>query len=707
VCHFAKYDIAILKNHGIKIDVRRPEKIEDTEVLSRLYDAGTKLAGLKLTAEKILGRKMLELEDVCPGNKRLDMISPRLASTYGASDAICTLDLFLFFMSQSIIKSQMDIYKIEKWVIFVVLEMESTYIRIDLEYLKEARKKALKKMEEIVAEVQHLAKRQFNVASTQQLGKVLFEELGYTYPDKKKTEKGFYKTDNQTLEKIADQYPIVSKIVEFRSLEKLVGTYVDNLLTNHEDGYVKVNLKQMGTDTGRFSMPGGEGLKIDGYSGVPFHGLPKVKKKKLPDYMPDIRRSVIARPGYKIVAMDYASEEIRVATNLSREPKWMDELQGDDPDLHAATARAIYNKDKVDDDERAKGKTVNFLVLYGGQAQGLAQKAHISEREAKRLLDAFFKGMPTLKRWIDVETVKARKQKLAKTALGRIRPLHMFYDTGDRGTMSHADRCAVNHLVQGASADIMKLAMVLIAKYIYQNNLQDEIHMLLTVHDEIVFEIKEDLLDKHIPIIDSIMKLESVLQKGLGWPVTLAVDAEYGDSWHITNNYFKEHPDAHLKDPYKFPTTAAAEPVLAPEVKTIPEPIVSESVETVETAPEPTVPDRETSEPAVPDSAQKYAISQDGNSSSEEISQFGADSEFISRNDLTSAKSVIYTIKDRKKSTLRRVNDILYFLEEEERKGVGESLKRIVTIRDNEGNLVSEVRVRSEVFIAFSRYFGV
>ena len=1143
IYHNAKYDLAVLKNYGIVID--RYEHIEDTEILSRIYDTGVKFVGLKPTAEKILGRKMLEIGDVSPGSKRLDLVSPKLAATYGASDAICTLDLFLYFISQQIVKDQMPIYNLEKRTLFVVLSMESNYVKIDVDYLMKAREVAYKKLNDIRTTVHQLAGKEFNLGSTQQLGKLLFDDLGYAYPDKRKTATGQYKTDTATLEKIAKQYPIVESIIEYRGLEKCVGTYVEKLIANHdEEGCVKLGFKQTGTDTGRFSSPGGMGIDIDGYCGINVQSLPGAKKG-LPVYMPDIRRSLVARPGYTIVAMDYSGEELRVATNLSREPKWMEEFLHGDADIHSATARAIFQKNEITEAERGAGKTINFLVMYGGGSRGLAEQAHISEREAKRLLDAFFKGLPTLKKWIDREILKARKLKYSKTAFGRVRPLHMFYDSGDRGSEAHADRCAVNHLVQGClqpqeriltsrgyvpilevknrkesgedfkvwtgtswedfdvldmgmadyanielqngmslrgdvrhsvltldqhkgyvfqkydeltkeskvcvsvphmldfgeypvsrtvpgkvhnslpitvdskkkwdfiaylmgyltgdgsiyykeaghaskavlklcmgkedlvhnypyikdsmqrffgislsdpilskgsigdsyvssfnsmpfcrllkdlgysfstawhkkvpksifespapmrtsflrgyfdsdgyhknisgrctlhtpnknllreiqlvawtlglsskiyktnqntyrlgwedmdaiteilfgqkfkkrrcnnpgmylpkflrqpvvdairakkykhpfdrayiyrfrheskpvslqgttrflkdygidfselppmyyhykvksrtvtgergrtytlrvhdqlhrydsagiiskncSADIIKTAMVRVFNYIQVHNLQDDIKILITMHDELVYEIKTEKLHEYIPILDNIMRLEDILQGILKWPVPLALDSEYGETWHVTNDFFEENPDARLKTPILFQRSeGAVSSEGAKDIESAPEKLTEEKIPPLGREQEP---NSEISDVKQEPKLAEFPIE---NTKSKEISEgdlpqdlipqeFGESpeappekNEDLLKNDLTSPETVIYTIRDRKTGTLRKLNDVLLFLTEEGRKDVGyQSPKRIVVIRDVEGNLLSEIRVHSDAFLALSRYYGL
>jgi DNA polymerase I-like protein with 3'-5' exonuclease and polymerase domains/intein/homing endonuclease len=579
IIHNAKFDLQMLKNYGIDVD---SDHFEDTLILARLYDAGQKEVGLKVLAPKLLDRPMIDFDTITAGSSRFDMISPQLGYVYVVSDAMNTFGLFELFSKHPIVIEQNAIYNMEKRLVLVVMQIEANLILINKPYLEAEKIRLTKRLAEIEQEVYKLVGREFNLGSTQQLGKILFDELKYKYPERTKTASGQYSTDDATLEKIADQYPIVKKLMEYRGIEKTKGTYIENILNNcDEDGCIKLSFNQNGTDTGRFSSPGGKGLNIDGYGGVNVQSIPKD-----PNGPTDMRKAFIPRPGKVFVAMDYSNEELRVATNLSREPKWIDEfIKGND--LHLATAKLIFKKDDLTDKspERKVAKcvargtliasergwvriehlkdsdrvithtgelknilkiwdmgkkpgivittidghkitcglnhrfmseqgtwvkarnltigqtinsaecawtekievtfgvtkikslkrlksvelmdltveddhtylaeglvthnTVNFLVLYGGGSRGLSVKAKVSEPEAKRILSSFFGSLSTLTKWIDSERNKARKEKIARTVFGRIRPLQMFYDSGDRGQEAHADRCAVNFSIQG------------------------------------------------------------------------------------------------------------------------------------------------------------------------------------------------------------------------------------------------------------------
>ena len=450
IFHNAKYDVALLKNYGIIISDYK--MFEDTIILGRLYDAGTKETGLKKLSEKLLNQPMLELKEVTGGENRFDLISPNVGYIYGGSDAICTFDLYKFFEKQDIIKQQEFIYNLEKRIVFVVIEMESHLIKINIPYLLEIRKKAEERIEKLTKEVYELVNHEFNIDSPLQLGKILFDELEYEYPQKRKTTTGQYITDDKTMKKIAEKYPLVQKILEYRNLKKLTGTYIKKLLLNTDkEGFVKLSFNQVGTDTGRFSSPGGAGLEIDGYSGVNFQSMPKKPDKKNPEL--DLRKAFTVRdPSKTMVAIDYENEEMRVATNLSNETVWIDAIKKG-VDFHTATGALVSGKNVEDigpdSPERRIGKTVNFLSLYLGGPYNLSEQAGISITEAKRILTTYFSGVPRLKKWMEREIARSHKSKIVKTVFGRIRPLNAFYDSDDKTIISHGDRCVINSEVQG------------------------------------------------------------------------------------------------------------------------------------------------------------------------------------------------------------------------------------------------------------------
>ena len=688
IYHNAKFDLAFLRNHGVTL----PEynRFEDTLILARLYDAGQKDIKLKHLSERLLGQKMIEFNEIAK-NKRFDFVSPRIGYVYGCSDAVCTFDLFHYFNEQPIVQRQRSIYNIEKRVVLVVMQMEFNMVKIDTKFLETKKAEMETKVAQIQKEIYALAKKEFNIGSTQQLGKILFDELKYPYPIKEMTASKQYSTDTATLEKIKDQCPVVAKIIEYRECEKFLGTYINNLLRNHdEDNCIKLGFNQSGTDTGRFSSPGGDGIDTDGYSGVNVQALPKG----------EIRKAFVARPGYKIVAMDFSNEEMRVAANLSKEPVWVEAfLNGED--LHMKSGQIIYGRQEITKEERGVGKTVNFGTLYGAGPRRIAEVAHCSETEAKRIQAAFFAGLPYLKKWIDTEIRKARKSKTVSTAFQRERPLNIYYESDDRGMQSHGDRCVCNTEIQGSCADIMKYVMVRVHNFIYGYGLQDEIHMLLTMHDEIVYEIREDKLDLYIPKLNQIMCMSDVLQDILHWPVPLTMDAEYGDNWYVDHDYFKEHPEARTAAPVEFQrreqvgghrfAIALGNPSMNPPVGD----------------PKGTDPNSEGLQ-GTPGTVGMPTAPADAMQIVDPASGAPADSEGSTASDDGSTEDFVYTIKKLDSSTVRLFNMAIVFLTEEA-KNAYQGPKKTLILKDLEGNslLVSDIKISTDGFLSLARFMGL
>jgi len=702
IYHNAKFDLVFLKNYGIIIDSHK--KYEDTLFLAYLYDSGQKDNKLKSLSPRLLNQPMIEYEEIAGSSSgKLELVCPTIVTIYGASDAICTLDLYNFFIKQEIVKSRMTIYNLEKRAMFVVMEMEGNLVRIDKVYLEGLKEKAEKRLKEIENEIYDLAGHHFNIGSPQQVGKVLFEELGYKYPLKNKTASGQYVTDSATLEKISDVYPVVKKIVEFRALGKLLGTYINNLLRNcDEDGFVKLNFKQTGTDTGRFSSPGGKGLEVDGFSGVNVQAIPKEPTEDNPDL--DLRKAFITRDGKTMVAIDYENEEMRIATNLSNETTWIEAIQAG-VDFHTATGGIIAGKDPKDvlKSERRIGKTVNFLALYLGGPLTLSRQARIPLPEAKKILAAFFAGLPRLKKWIDTEIIRAKKIKVVKTVFGRTRLLSRFYGSGDKKIESHGDRCAINTQVQGTAADIMKAVMTQLRSWIIRNNLQEDIKILITMHDELVFEIPTEKIKILVPEIAKIMMLKEVITDQLKWVVPLTVDIKYGDSWRVKDRFFKDFPETKelLNEPLRefVPATKKAVSVQKEEtMATTKKPLKQESGESQDT-------DRSSQDmPA----GEEKGVSDTEEKSAEPQSVGQEPQDVVLDESAKSDEPFIYELKDRRDVTLRWLNSILSYLLEEANQ-ISEDKKQILKIKDYEGNsfLVDDFRVKIKSFLILAKFHGI
>lgn len=910
IFHNFKYDGEVLRGLGIIIEDEN--KIEDTLLLTAVDDASRKQKGLKYLSENLIGRPMLEINNLGVESSKKKVaafseVSPKKAVIYGGSDAMNTYALF-FKLKESM--NQQDptgsegpwrVYKrIEKPALFVVMEMERNLAKINVEKLKKIREDILKRMEECEKNILKLAGREFDINSPKQLGEVLFNEMKIKYPLSEKNANGTYSTDVETLERVQKTNPIVSYVLNYRSYQKTLSTYVENFLKNvDKNGEIKFQLNQVQAETGRFSASGGSGIDIDGYCGVNCQNISTYNPDDSTSF--DLRDAVEAHEGFVIVAIDYSGEELRIAANLSKEPNWIREFLHGTGDIHTITAKAAFSKNDVTKTERKVGKcvakgtlvatekgwlpienikkgdlvitksgtlcpveevwdmgtkpgvkiettsghaitcglnhrfldtennwvraedlksgmkiktsscskidpkekvrvnfnfwnkgnnnliskdlpyvelnyhwgklmgyilgdgsmhtdsldmvcspaysevkddilrtmdilglphtehlvhregaknplctihmgstilcrffqhigfrgrrgkvfrvprvvfespkevsagflsglfetdgtvekselsvttkdkelaqdlvlllasfgikayiyehpskkynkvyykvgigregaeifekdigfistsknnklklitnkrkttksvvkwettikkvemldsielmdltvsedhtyvaqglithnTLNFQTLYGGGPGSFAAKAGITIEQAKKLQANFFKNNPILRRWMDEETKITKRRMYSKTALGRRRNLKHFYMAEDSYTQSKGDRCAINSAIQGTGADIIKLALYRVWKWIHKNGYQDDVKILLPVHDEIVYEMREDKLDFLIPEIVNIMQLKDVTER-MGWEVPLVVDAEYGKTWRVEHDFFKE-----------------------------------------------------------------------------------------------------------------------------------------------------------------------
>jgi hypothetical protein len=225
----------------------------------------------------------------------------------------------------------------------------------------------------------------------------------------------------------------------------------------------------------------------------------------------------------------------------------VDEFVYGEGDLHSVTASVIYNTSPAEmmkeenKGKRGIGKSVNFLTLYGGGPSRLAAVAKIPMEEAKGIIEKFYEGVPQLKDWLDKEGRRAMRRGYALTPFGRRRDLSAFFaDPNDRKAISAGLRRACNGAIQGAGADVIKIALYRVWRYIRNGGFEDEIRILMPIHDEIMFEVRADLLDKHIPALVEVMKLQDIMQGKLKWPVEFVTDAEYGDTMYVDHNFFKE-----------------------------------------------------------------------------------------------------------------------------------------------------------------------
>jgi len=543
--NWLKFDIEMMfASEGITLKKFGPGQkypYHDTYVLARL--AGMNPAGLKHLSKKLLDKEMIAITEIVNSKKEIDFgsVSPYEGCLYAASDAICTWELFFHPEIQAPIKEQAFIYTIERKLLPVVRRMERNKIKLDVDHCKMLDKELIDKIMEIEHDIYQMVSEKtegkitsFKIDSPADVSNILFNIYDMN-PKPEQGKNGNYKTDDATLQALAEEYPLAKRLQEYRTSTKFHRTYIKNMLINvDKTGYLKFNFSALRTDSGRFASPGksSAGETKDGCSGVNIQAVPaRYDKSK-----PNVRKCISCESDEVIVAMDWAGVEIRVAANMSLEPIWLDRFLKGDGDLHTSTASIIHDiaEKEVQKAQRQIGKTFNFQSIYGGGPGALASTLGLTIEDAKEKQMRFFGRLVKLNQWIKSLQATGRKKGYCLTQFGRKRMLPEFESEIPR-VQSNAKRKAVNTPVQGTAADLMKIAMILIDKYLEDNNLRDHVQMLLTMHDELVFRIKKTHIDI-IPEIEKVMRLDDTLKK-IKWNVPLAVDVEVGPSWDIHFEY--------------------------------------------------------------------------------------------------------------------------------------------------------------------------
>jgi DNA polymerase I-like protein with 3'-5' exonuclease and polymerase domains len=514
--------------------------------------------------------EMIELKDLFMRGRAIDFgsLDPEEARYYACSDAICTYLHCDDPAIQSAIKDPRyaGVYRIEKQVVQVLRWMERNRIRIDHEYVRklfeDARKEADDYRKQIVSLAAQKGFNNFDPQSTQQLSDFLFASpagLNITpKPEKTKDElRNQYKTDADTLEKLVennpDINPILITIVKFRQVEKVIGTYLTGMLNNcDENSELRYQFKQTGAPTGRFTAPAGD--PAHGYGGIPIHGIPSTYDEKKPKVATALRKAFVARKGYTMVKVDFAGEELRIVTNLSGEPVWIKEFNEGSGDLHTITAKAFFGNE-ITKQQRQQGKMANFSLVYGGGTMAIMRATKCTQQEAARRKANFDKAMPVFNEWVKGQKAKVKRDKGVFTAFGRWMAVPDV-DSPDKAVVAACERYSLNYPIQGSGADIMKMALVMLYKRFWKEGwIQDEsARFMLTVHDEIVFEVKHEMLMTIMPVIEHIMTEPGRIKK---WKVQLEVEPLIDAHWDPKYDYHKimhgydkpgkESPDTYAK----------------------------------------------------------------------------------------------------------------------------------------------------------------
>jgi DNA polymerase-1 len=526
--HNIKFDIRVMKNNGV--DVGGVEF--DTMIASYLLNPGTRQHNLdaltfselgfeKITKDELLGSAFAKATADKKGKEKIlksqigfaDVETEKLY-LYSCEDADFTFRLVRKLSKQLREQSLEKLFKdIEMPLAPVLAQMEDNGIKIDIKYLEKIKKGVDEKIKHLERKIKKEAGVDFNINSTQQLREVLFEKLNIPSLEVGRTKTGL-STAALELEKLKDQHQIIRMIQEYRELNKLTTTYINALpkLVNKKTSRLHTSFNQTITATGRLSS------SEPNLQNIPIRT----------EWGRKIRRAFVAENGYKLVSLDYSQIELRLAAHMSGDKKMIKAFL-DGADIHTATAAEINGVEfeKVTYAMRREAKAINFGILYGQGPHGLSQAADIQYARAKEYIDNYFKAYQGIKRFIDETIQKARDNGYAKTLFGRRRYLPEI-NSSVLQVRKAAERMAINTPLQGTAADMIKIAMIDISRMLNElksNESEFDVKMLLQVHDELLFEIKEDKVKEAARAIKKIM--EGVLKL----KVPIEVDVEVGENW--------------------------------------------------------------------------------------------------------------------------------------------------------------------------------
>jgi DNA polymerase I len=503
-----KYDILVLKNYNI--DVKGP--LFDTMIAHYLLEPDMRhnmdmLSSVYLNYKPVSIEELIGKKGVSQGNMR-DVAIDKITA-YASEDADVTLQLKHFFAPLLKTAEQEKLFQeVETPLSQVLADMEFEGVKIDSSALKEYSQILAGEIIALEKTIYAAAGVQFNIASPKQLGEVLFETLKID-PGAKKTKTGQYATGEEVLSKLSE-HAIVNDILSFRELQKLKSTYIDALpqLIHPSDQRVHTSYNQAVAATGRLSStnPNLQNIPI------------RTERGK------EIRKAFVSRgAGWKLLSADYSQIELRIMADFSKDATMIEAFSKGE-DIHNATASKVFSvaKEEVTSDMRRKAKMVNFGIIYGISAFGLSQRLSIPRKEAAEIIDAYFEQFPGIKTYMDSSIVKAREFEYVETILGRRRYLR---DINSRNftLRGFAERNAINAPIQGSAADLIKLAMINIQQWIKSEKLQSR--MTMQVHDELVFDVKEE----ELTLVTE--KVRGFMQNAIQLSVPLEVGIGVGDNW--------------------------------------------------------------------------------------------------------------------------------------------------------------------------------
>lgn len=498
VGHNLKYDFAIIKQN---FNINLAQKYADTMILAWLKEPGSRIS-LDILAKKFFSYETIHFEDIVKKGESFCDVDINTACKYAAEDAYISLKLYFYFL-QNLEKELFDIaLKLEFPFIKVLLNMEEKGIKLDKEALKAIMCDFEQEINKIKDKIYSLAGENFNINSPQQVAQILFEKLALE--GKKKGKSGFLSTDEKVLKELINEHEIVPEILAYRELSKLYSTYCEPILKfaqKDENSRIYSNFLQHGTATGRLSS------KEPNLQNIPAHG----------QYAKKYKSCFVAQDGFSFLSIDYSQIELRMLAHFSEDEKLLSAFKNDE-DIHAKTAMMIFNE--VNYETRSIAKSINFGLIYGMGYKTLSKNLQIPATQAKLYIEKYFENFTSIKKYFERVKQEARENGYIKTLLGRKR--YFNFQEINAKILASYERESVNSILQGSAADIIKLAMLELDK-----DLDDDKRLILQIHDELIFEIRDEIVEKFAKFAENVMK--NIVKLKVDLKTSSSVAKKWGD----------------------------------------------------------------------------------------------------------------------------------------------------------------------------------
>ncbi|HEH3838181.1 TPA: DNA polymerase I [Campylobacter jejuni] len=484
--HNLKYDFKIIQNN---FDLNLPQKYADTMILAWLKNPSLRV-NMDDLALRLFNYETLHFESLVKKGENFASVELEKACKYAAEDAYITLRFYLYFL-KNLETPLLELAKnCEFDFIKIIMMMEENGIKLDTNALEILMKKFENEIKNLSEEIYTLCEDRFNLNSPKQMGDILFEKL--KLPSGKKGKTG-YSTDEKVLNILLDKHPVIAKILDYRELAKLYSTYCEPLLKlalKDKNSRIYSSFLQTGTATGRLSS------KDPNLQNIPAHG----------QYAKDYKSCFVAKDGFSFISLDYSQIELRMLAHFSEDEKLLNAFANDE-DIHARTAIMIFGESNYE--TRSVAKSINFGLIYGMGYKTLSQNLKIEAHLAKSYIEKYFENFTSIKKYFETVKNEAKQNGFITTLSGRKR----YFDFENAKPMQIAmyERESINSILQGSAADVIKLAMLEINK-----ELNEDKKLILQIHDELIFEVKDDLCENFVKktrdIMENIVKLKVKLK---------------------------------------------------------------------------------------------------------------------------------------------------------------------------------------------------